>query len=93
MCRRVSSTGKLTAFFLLQPILILIETPVKRALLPVWLWQSQVGFMIEVCITLLVILASAELLFWEALESCEIDEQGLQEVGSLLQYLQGVTGL
>lgn len=80
-------------FFLLQPVLILSEGPVKRALLPAWLRRSRAGYCLEVAATLSIILVSAELLFWGSLESCGIDEQGLQEVGSLILYLKVLAGV
>lgn len=80
-------------FFLLQPVLILVEGPVKTALLPAWLRRSRAGYCLEVAVTLSIILVSAELLFWESLESCGIDQQGLQEVGLLILYLKGLAGL
>lgn len=41
---------------------------------------------IQTVVTLAMVLASAEL-FWAALESCRIDERGLQEVVGAMQQL------
>ncbi len=82
-------------FFLVQPLLILVQEAAHRLLLPAALRGSSswVGYVLRVASTWALVLASAEFLFWGPFEACDIDTRGLKEAMGLFEGMSSVLGL
>jgi hypothetical protein len=87
-------------WFLLQPLIIISQDWVRDQLVPKAMrgWDTPAGCVtgvIEILVTLAVILASADYLFWSGFEEepCRLDRTGLQEVQSLVQMVQAALKL
>lgn len=81
-------------FFLLQPLLITGQAWMRTALLPPhWLGSTAPLWLLaaEVVCSVMLILASAELLFWEPLEACRVDERGLAEMRGWVSLALGAS--
>ncbi|KAG2429874.1 hypothetical protein HXX76_010654 [Chlamydomonas incerta] len=83
---RLEGSYRMLGFFLVQPLLILAQDAATGLLMPRAFRESTPGRLLQTAVTLAMVLASAEL-FWAALESCRIDERGLQEVVGAMQQL------
>ncbi|KAG2437113.1 hypothetical protein HYH02_011369 [Chlamydomonas schloesseri] len=86
---QLEGSFRMLAFFLVQPLLIVAQDAATALLLPKAFRESMPGRLLQTAVTLALVLASAEL-FWAALESCRIDERGLQEVVGAMQQLVAV---
>eukprot|EP00198_Chlamydomonas_reinhardtii_P003252 XP_001692588.1 predicted protein [Chlamydomonas reinhardtii] len=76
---QLEGSYRMLGFFLVQPLMILVQDTATAVLMPKAFRESTPGRLLQTVVTLAMVLASAEL-FWAALESCRIDERGLQEV-------------
>ncbi len=77
-------------FFLVQPLLILVQEAAHSLLLPkAWRGSSsRVGYVLRVASTWALVLASAEFLFWGPLEACGVDHRALAEVMGILKAVK-----
>ncbi|KAG2496350.1 hypothetical protein HYH03_005580 [Edaphochlamys debaryana] len=92
MCRRLEGSFRMTSFFIAQPLIILAQETATNALVPAKLREQTLVRLLRTAVTLALVLGSAEL-FWSALESCRIDQRGLEEVvGSITAVMERVRG-